>query len=108
MWRITLIFAFRNSTSNGTFILKWGTFGSANSQFKYPWGVAVDSLGNVYVADQQNLRVQKFNSNGGFITKWGIYGTGNGQFQNPWGVAVDGEDNVWVTDLAGGSRKLRE
>ena len=30
-----------------------------------PNGVAVDSAGNVYVADRDNNRIQKFNSNGG-------------------------------------------
>ena len=37
--------------SNGTFITKWGSHGSGDGQFYYPNGVAVDSSGNVYVAD---------------------------------------------------------
>ena len=37
-----------------------------------PNGIAVDSSGNVYVADADNNRIQKFNSNGTFITKWGL------------------------------------
>ena len=34
-----------------TFITKWGSSGSEDGQFNYPVGVAVDSSGNVYVAD---------------------------------------------------------
>ena len=50
--------------SNGTFITKWGSDGTADGQFSGPAGVAVDSSGNVYVADLGNNRIQKFTSNG--------------------------------------------
>ena len=32
---------------------------------RYPYGVAVDTAGNVYVADWLNNRIQKFNKDGG-------------------------------------------
>ena len=64
-------------TANGySFITKWGSNGTADGQFSSPAGVAVDSSGNVYVADNGNYRIQKFNSNGTFITKWGSSGDG--------------------------------
>ncbi len=67
--------------------------------FNTPAGVAVDSSGNVYVADKGNHRIQKFDNNGNFITKWGSNGwTGNGQFQYPEDVAVDSSLNVYVAD----------
>ena len=34
--------------------------GPGNGQFEAPNGIAVDSLGNVYVADTNNRRLQKF------------------------------------------------
>ena len=71
-----------------SFIKKWGSSGIGDGQFDQPWGVAVDSSGNVYVADSANNRVQKFSSDGSFITKWGSTGTGDGQFNSPTGVAV--------------------
>ncbi|MBV7338824.1 tandem-95 repeat protein [Chloroflexi bacterium TSY] len=80
------------------FLLKWGTTGSGDGQFNNPIGVAVDSVGNVYVADGNNHRIQKFNSSGGFLTKWGTQGTGDGQFDFPRNVAVDSADNVYVVD----------
>jgi len=43
----------------GEFVRKWGSKGSADGQFSYPCGVAVSS-GLVYVADQNNHRVQVF------------------------------------------------
>jgi tripartite motif-containing protein 71 len=70
--------------------------------FSYPSGVAVDSSGNVYVADSGNHRIQKFNSSGSFITKWDSYGPGDGQFYSPYGFAVDSSDNVYVADSENG------
>ncbi len=39
---------------------KWGVKGGDEGDFKYPCSVAVDSMGNVYVADTDNFRIQKF------------------------------------------------
>jgi PKD repeat protein len=79
-------------------ITKWGSYGTGDGQFAAPFGVAVDSSGNVYVADYFIDRIQTFDSNGNFITKWGSYGTGDGQFEYPGGVAVDSSGNVYVGD----------
>ena len=37
-----------------------GGIGPAPGQFSNPWGLALDSRGNLYVADSMNHRVQKF------------------------------------------------
>jgi len=63
-----------------------------------PNGVAVESSGNVYMADHLNSRIQKFGSSGSFMTKWGSTGTAAGQFKSPGGVAVDSSGNVYVAD----------
>ena len=36
-----------------------------------PYGIAADSAGNVYVADTDNNRIQKFTSAGAYVTQWG-------------------------------------
>jgi hypothetical protein len=66
--------------------------------FMDPMGVAVDSSGNVYVADNAFDRMQKFSSDGTFITAWGSQGSADGQFDFPEGVAVDSSGNVYVAD----------
>ena len=80
------------------FVTAWGSHGSGDGQFYHPYAVAVDSSGNVYVADQANNRIQKFSSTGSYITQWGSLGSGNGQFNNPYSVAVDSSGNVYVSD----------
>ncbi|MBI2264669.1 MAG: IPT/TIG domain-containing protein [Armatimonadetes bacterium] len=80
------------------FDTKWGSTGGGDGQFAYPFAVAVDSAGNVYVADYNNGRIQKFNNSGGFLTKWGSSGNGDGQFNKPRGIAVDSNGNVYVAD----------
>ena len=62
-------------TNTGTFIRKWGSFGSGNGQFEGPSGVAVDPSGNVFVADSGNDRIQKFTNTGKFIRQWGSLGS---------------------------------
>jgi DNA-binding beta-propeller fold protein YncE len=81
------------------FLTQWGSAGAANGQFNGPFGVAVDSSGNVYVTDSGNSRIQKFNSSGTFIIQWGTHGSGNGQFDSPIGIAVDISGNVYVADV---------
>lgn len=69
-------------------------------------GVALDQEGNLYVVDQGNSRVLKFDSTGKYLMQWGSKGTGPGQFEmtgDPVGnetglVAVDSHGNVYVTD----------
>ncbi|MGO8703400.1 MAG: SMP-30/gluconolactonase/LRE family protein, partial [Candidatus Brocadiia bacterium] len=78
--------------------LQWGGYGTGDGQLIVPSAIALDNMGNVYVADQYNYRVQKFTSAGVYVTKWGTFGTGNGQFRGPFGIAVDADDNVYVAD----------
>jgi sugar lactone lactonase YvrE len=81
-----------------TVVLTWGSQGSANNQFLDSNGIAVDSVGNVYVADSGNYRIQKFSNTGEFITKWGSSGSADGYFSLPRDVVVDSVGNVYVAD----------
>ncbi|MBF0547041.1 MAG: IPT/TIG domain-containing protein [Candidatus Riflebacteria bacterium] len=87
---------------SGNFIRKLGSFGSGAGQFRFPRGIAVDSSGNVYVADSKNARIQKFNQDGAFLKKWGAYGTGDGQFSLLQQVAIDSSGNfIYAIDSLG-------
>jgi hypothetical protein len=88
-----------SSTDESYYLIKqMGSNGTENSQFQGPSGIAVDSANNVYVADNGNYQIQKFDSNGKFITKWGIFVTFTGQFFNPSDIAVDSSNNIYVAD----------
>jgi sugar lactone lactonase YvrE len=90
---------FDNDTN---YLLQWGSAGGGDSQFEFyditPVGVAVDSSNNVYVTDNGNNRIQKFDQNGNYLLQWGGSGNGNGKFSYPSGIAVDSNNNVYVAD----------
>jgi DNA-binding beta-propeller fold protein YncE len=87
-------------TSDGEFVLKWGSEGIGDGQFMRPAGIAIDKNGNVYIADIFNNRIQKFNSDGVFIMKWGTMGNGDGQFYLPVDVVLDNAGYVYVADTS--------
>ena len=79
-------------------ILEWGQFGVIDpGQFNHPQQIAVDDERNIYVADTNNSRIQKFTSDGEFLSSWGTYGIEDGKFKSPVGIAVY-ENNVYVVD----------
>jgi tripartite motif-containing protein 71 len=65
---------------------------------RFPEAVAVDSFGNVYVADQLSYVVQKFSTAGTLETEWGSFGGGHGQFGPIGGLATDAAGDVYVVD----------
>jgi DNA-binding beta-propeller fold protein YncE len=60
---------------NGKFIKSWGSKGLAPGQFNTIMGIALDSGGNVYVADAGNRRIQVFDTDGTFKTQFLNAGT---------------------------------
>ncbi len=87
-----------------------GVTGTANgkgtaARFYSPSGIAVDRLGNLYVADTLNQLIRKINPSG-FVTTLagsGLRGSENGNgkeasFNDPTGVAVDPSGNIYVAD----------
>ena len=73
-----------------------------------PFGVAVDSAGNFYIADYSNNRIREVSAATGIITTVagdgaeGYSGDGgpatNAELYNPVGVAVDGAGNLYIAD----------
>jgi len=79
----------------------------ATARFNLPIDVALDSSGNVYVADLQTHRIRKITSEGGRVRVDTLAGStrgyrdgpgGEALFNYPVGVAVDAAGNVYVAD----------
>ena len=93
-----------------------GILGSGDGQFSSPKGIVVDSSGNIYVADSNNSRIQKFDSAGMFQSKFGTFcwtvtengcvdpdgggplELGDGQFYDPLDIVLDSSENLLVID----------
>ncbi|TGL09166.1 hypothetical protein EHQ43_01540 [Leptospira bouyouniensis] len=76
------------------------------ARFNEPFGVAVDSAGNVYVGDSLNMVIRKITSAGVVTTLAGggggmgaVDGTGGAaKFDQPLGLAIDTAGNIYVAD----------
>ncbi len=75
-----------------------GKHGTALGQFNYPFMLAADDKGHIYVSDSLNGRVQVMNGDGKFVGIIGRYGLEPGELYRPKGVAVDQQRRVWVAD----------
>jgi hypothetical protein len=88
--------------------------GSA-AQFNFPYGIAIDNEGSLYVADQGNKMIRKVTQDGvvttvgggGFANYYNFDGTGtNAGFRGPSGIAVDGAGNIYIADAGTSTIRL--
>jgi sugar lactone lactonase YvrE len=126
--------AIRRVSAQGAVTTLSGTPGTAGSVdgigsvalFDQPYGVAVDSSGNVYVADFGNNSIRKVTQQGTVTTLAGVGGTstatsslgepspaghadGTGaaaSFKQPTGIAIDSSGNLYVSDT--GNNTIRK
>ncbi len=70
--------------------------GKAPGEFNTPTDVAVDSQGNVYVADHGNHRIQKFNRCGEYVMAFDR--DQDDSLKKPLRLAIDGRDRLYVLD----------
>jgi hypothetical protein len=75
-----------------------GAQGMLGSGFNAPSDVAVESTGNLFIADQGNNAVKEILAAGNYATV-NTLAAANGNFNSPTGVAVDESGNVFVADL---------
>lgn len=85
-----------------------------SARFSAPSGIAVDAVGNLYIADTGNHTLRKITAAGVVSTLAGLAGSrgtadGTGsvaRFSSPWGIAVDGSGNAYVAEA--GSETIRK
>ena len=88
--------AFSIFTKDGMLKKRFGKQGDRKGEFNCPRGVAADNAGLLYIADQNNRRVQVCDMVGNCVR---MIGEGDpGRLQQPRDVAVDGDGDIYVTD----------
>jgi hypothetical protein len=80
---------------------------ATNANISSPESVALDAVGNLYLADSSNYRIRKVNTNGiintvagnGSFTNSGDGGAAtNASFAPPWAITLDSTGNLFITD----------
>jgi len=85
------------------------------ASLNFPWGVAVDAAGNLYIVDYWNHRIRKITPGGTISTvagngRYGYSGDGGpataASLNFAWGVAVDAAGNLYIAD--GSNDRIRK
>jgi DNA-binding beta-propeller fold protein YncE len=82
---------------SGTPAFKFGKKGAGEGQFQFPYGIAGDKDGNVYVADLYNAKISIFDSKGKFIKYFKVANTAD-DFKSPGGLRIY-NNKLYVTDI---------
>ena len=80
-------------SSEGKFLLDWGSKGDQLGQLDTPHGIAVDGRGRVYLADRGNRRIQVFDGAGRLLDHWT-----SPRMRRPWGLDIGADGSVFVAD----------
>jgi len=83
---------------------------ATHAVLNFPYSVAVDAAGNLFIADAANNRIRRVAASTGIITTFagtggtGFFGDGgpatSAQLWNPTGVAVDAAGNLFIADAS--------
>ncbi|HLK62175.1 MAG TPA: IPT/TIG domain-containing protein [Bryobacteraceae bacterium] len=95
---------------NGTVGFAGDGAAATSAEFANPQGIALDSGGNLYIADSNNGLIRKVSTNGNISTIAGNVTSGpgyvdapvatNGQLSLPTGIAVDTSGNIYISEGA--------
>jgi uroporphyrinogen decarboxylase len=80
--------------------------GVGPGQIMQPHGLAFDPAGRIFVADDDNMRVNVYTKDGSFIEAWHRNGVRPGDLNEPCGVVVDKNGDVFVPNYYGPCQKF--
>lgn len=72
-----------------------------NRNLKYPWGVAVNELNEIFVTDKKNNRIVVFNEDGQFLRSFG-----QDVVNKPTGICIDSQGRIFVANRCSGKISL--
>ena len=86
-----------------TYASKFGETGTEAGKLKGPFGVAIDSKGNLWVTDETNNRIEEFGPEGKYTSTFGKAGSEAGQMKEPKGIAIEqSTGDIWVAEAGNG------
>ena len=84
--------------ANGKFIKQWGSRGNGEGQFFAAHAIEIDATDTLYVADRENMRIERFDADGNYLGEWkynamvcGLYLHDDGHF-----YITSGFDGEWA------------
>ncbi len=78
--------------STGAYAAQWGSSGVATGSFDYPADCCLDASGDVWVADYNNNRCQRFSNAGVYQTSFSV--------SRPASIALTDDDDLWVSSTS--------
>ena len=95
---IAMQVAFAQTQVSFQYVTALGGRGNGPGQFLEPSALAVDMVGDLFVADTGNDRIQKLKADGTFLREVGGFGWQDGQFNKPTGIAAGKGLELYVAD----------
>ncbi len=84
---------------DGSYVGEWGQYGIEPAQLDNPTGICLFGIGETFIVDTGNDRVQKLATSGYFINDVGYSGLGSGEFSSPRDASYNREfDQLFVAD----------
>jgi len=80
-------------SQQGHYQFQFGGWGSAPTCLQYPVHLSTDSKNSIYVIDELNREIKKFDPQGNFLLQFG-----RGDFGPIFSLSVDAQDHIWVAE----------
>lgn len=80
---------------SGNYLGLFGKEGTSNGQFEFPYGIAADGKGQLYVADMRNSVIGIYTQSGQFVRNF----TGDKDIKKPTGISIM-NNKLYVADAA--------
>lgn len=84
--------------TDGTFVRSFSDIGSEPGKVRFPYGLDIDSAGNLLVTEFGNNRIQKFSPDGQSLGTWGTGGRLPGELAFPWAAVFDNDGRIIIVD----------
>ena len=80
-------------SQKGNYQFHFGGWGNAPACLQYPVNLSTDSENSIYVIDEKNREIKKFDREGRFLLRFG-----QGDFGPIFSLSIDTSDHIWVAE----------